>query len=235
MKKLLLAVTIWASITVSGFAQAGYDLEFFDFRLEENAVQKDTVYMGCTYDLKGGMRNNGPNGFPGFTGMVLNVYVATDTTGLDHSTLVPEFTMAAFDLPSIPANGSANISRPFYVSDDYFSVDSGNIVIVWPSDTYQDDNQENNFYHLPEVWASDSITCSSGMSETNGTLTFGMYPNPANNVLHLNFGVLARDGELSIMDMLGHTVYTTPVNKGEVEMTMPLPSGSLFREPARRR
>lgn len=224
MKKLLLASIFWAFSAAAVHAQVGYDLEFFDFRLEESAVEQDTVFQECTYDLKGGIRNNGPNGFPGFSNLVFNVYIHNDTAGIDNASLVPDFTLTGFDLQSISVNGSANISRPIKMHKDFVQTDTGNIVIVWPSDTYQDDNQENNYNRIPVHVDADTTECvTSGMQETYGNLSFGMYPNPAGDKLHLNLGQLTQDGIISIMDMMGHVVYSTPVNKGDMELTLPIP------------
>jgi hypothetical protein len=223
MKKLLLAVLLWVFGAASAFAQVGYDLEFFNFRLEKDQAPVDTVYKDCEYQLAGGIRNNGPGTFPGYSGLVMNVWVGRDS--VDHATLQPMFTMPAFNLSAINPNGTATISMPLKILDNYFKVDSNNIIIVWPYDTYQDEDQENNYAHTDSVFASsDSTQCTSGMQETYGTLRFGMYPNPAQNELHLNLGLLNQDGQIAIMDIMGHTVYTTLVQRGEMELTLPLSS-----------
>lgn len=222
MKKILLSLIISAVSALGAYAQVGYDLEFFNFRLEDNGVQVDSPNIGCTYDLKGAIRNNGPNGFPGFTNLKLNVYVHNDVANIDNSSAVADFTLPGFDLPAISPNASVNISRPIFISKDYFQADTGNIIIVWPSNGYQDDNQENNYSRI-NVWVpADTTKCEAGIGEPAGSLAFKMYPNPANDQLHLNVGRLDKDGIITIMDIMGHTVYSTTVSRGQMEITLPI-------------
>jgi hypothetical protein len=223
MKKLLLSLIILAGSSLGAYAQVGYDLQFFNFRLEENGVPVDTAYVGCTYDLKGAIRNNGPNGFPGVTGLTLNVYVHNDVAPIDNSSAVADYTLPGFDVPAISPNASVNISRPFFISKDYFQADTGNIIIVWPTDDYKDDNEENNYNRVNVLAPADTEHCeTAGIQETNGTLSFGMYPNPANDKLNINLGRLENDGTITIMDVMGHTVYSTTVSRGEQQITLPI-------------
>jgi hypothetical protein len=115
-----------------------------------------------------------------------------------------------------------NVSRPIYISKDYFQADTGNIVIIWPSESYQDDNKENNYSRINVFVPADTTKCESGIAEPTGNLGFKMYPNPANDQLHLNVGRLEKDGIITIMDIMGHTVYSTTVSRGQMEITLPI-------------
>lgn len=217
MKKLLLSILFPLFFCAASQAQSNYDLQF-DFKIAE-----DSLRAGDTTTITGIISNNGPNAFSGTINFNVSVFFKSeaidyplDNTDIDFPLSGGEFT------GTIPANGNVNITVPIILLTDFWKSreDSTNIVIVWPSDSYQDDNNDNNYggsfslYIIPDS--------STGIAKVNNDISlFNLYPNPAKNEVKISFESV-RKGQISLTDITGRTLLTQNISAGSQYISMPL-------------
>lgn len=218
MKKLLLTIFFPLFFGAASQAQSNYDL-VFDFKLSE-----DSLRVGDTATLSGTVVNNGPNTFSGTINFNGSVFFASE----DYESEFPlDDDNKDFVLPgasftkTIPPLGTVSFNGiPFIVTDFWKNrEDSTNIVIVWPSDGYKDDNNENNYSVFTLYIIPDSTTGIE--QERNDISLFSLYPNPAKNEVKISFETV-RKGQISLTDITGKTLLTKSIGAGSKQVTLPL-------------
>ena len=212
MRKLILSIFFPLLFTVVCQAQKHSDLEF-EFRFN-----KDTVTIGEDADLIGFVANNGPDSFSGY--IKFNVRPYTLSQNPDANNL--EDSDAKFSLDSIFFNIGASrhsiFVLPIRITKDFWA-DSTNIVIVWPSETFTDEQKANN-YGLFKVF----VEKGSGLGiepQHSGISLFNVYPNPAKNEVKISFESV-RKGKIMLTDITGKTLITEDITAGSQSIFMPL-------------
>ena len=212
MKKLLLISFLLLFAGLKGFCGNNLNLQFTDSLVTDNG----TCYIGSSYKLYVYIKNDGPDTFNG--PIAFKVYVAK-TKDIDIAS--PQYT---FVLDSdgannyiIPPHGNATYTKDIVIEKQYFPKDTTVIVIVWPSGSakpatgvLQDNYIADNFC-TPYQQVYISSKAKPKAVPASGNMSF--YPNPAGQVLNLNFATPA-EGIVKVIDLNGRMVSQHHISNG---------------------
>ncbi|RYD77435.1 MAG: T9SS type A sorting domain-containing protein [Sphingobacteriales bacterium] len=215
MKKLLLSILFPLFFGAASYAQQSYDLDF-EFKLDKG---EDTLRIGETGHLNGKIKNNGPDDFNGDISFNVSIF---------HPNLPPDFPLENGDINftlsptpftfNIKANGNATFTVPIPIDNNWKKyADSNNIVIIWPSDGYKDNNS-NNDYGQFRVYIIDPTNI---FTKTKDNSLFSVYPNPANNMVKISFESV-RKGEITLSDITGKILRKENIAPGSQSISLPL-------------
>lgn len=215
MKKLLLGFIFSLVISYSASAQ-NFDLEF-DYSI--NNVTSDTLVMGKSYGVEALMFNKGPGDFSDF--LDFRVFVGNTASGFNPAITKESFKLNNTKFFGIPLYGAESAYGQMDISPLHFKENSYNIVIIWPTDSYRDQNNKNDykvmkFYVKSAEIRPDSkamIRNNPGLNEynaslntTEGTSKLNFYPNPATSVLNVYLNN-TETGTLKITDINGKEIH----------------------------
>lgn len=229
MKKLLLSFILFLFISGTGFSQ-NYDLEF-DYSV--NGTATDTLVLGKSYGFEAIMYNNGPGDFSDM--LDFRFYIGTSSSGFNPAITKEFFKINNPKFLSIPIYGTESYHGQFDVSPLYFKENSYNIVIIWPTDSYHDQNNKNDYKILKFFVKSSEVKpenklfvkknniqneYQSSLNTIEGTSKLSFYPNPASNILNVYVKV-AESGTLKITDINGKLIQQAVIGTDQRQSFVP--------------
>lgn len=203
MKKIL--ILSFSLLLFCNLAKAQFDLGFHNFALYNTITgnRADTVLPGGTYLMVGSISNN--NNVKVDTTLTFGVWVGKDMPSFKYKERYKLSNKFHF---SIPKNGQGTISCSFKIVDSVYKCDSLNIVIIWPVDSYTDDNIQNNYASAFNVFDK----CTVGMEESSNESLLSIFPNPASDFIILKNKSDEICQSISIINSVGKSVYFSTLN-----------------------
>lgn len=223
MKRIFTAALLLALAGTSAHAQSvdgNYDLQF------EFGFPADTLDLSKPFSLTSKVYNLGPEAYPGGT-IVFAYTVQSPDFG---SNLPANPHTLKMQVPALPVNASsAGVIQNFRVKTDPNRLVNGkNIVIVWPTGDFIDNNEDNNTYE-GTIFTKNGVHKVGISAEGKKDLRVNAYPNPANNVLYFEWPAYGF-GSAELTDVSGKVITaislnTTPMGERIALNTENIPDG----------
>ncbi len=214
MRQLALSLLICLLATVSLHGQASKDIKFGAL-FYDNGVQADTLQIGKQYELRVSFENLG-DAIPAGTSLSfywaaqpIDQFPPADTLGAAKSVKGD----STFSLPPLKSRAKGHFSFPIEVTDS-FKPNEFNIVIIWPTESYSDDNASNNVSSRPYYILPRDTSTSVAPSPSAGIT---IRPNPSSSF----FEIRAQGAELAEMyNLHGKKLWKADIKNGTAILNM---------------